>query len=70
MKQIQKLRESLFMFRETLKSLEQRKLIGDFEYPELIDFRSNGLINYQEQIKQLKLCKMTCLNRLRELNSQ
>lgn len=69
-KQIQKLRESLFMFRETLKSLEQRQLIREFEYPELIDFRSNGLINYQEQIKYIKSCKELCLQRLRGLNSQ
>ncbi len=35
--QIQRLRGSLFMFRETLNSLKLKKQIRDFEYPELIN---------------------------------
>ena len=57
------------MFRETLNSLKQKKQIKDFEYPELIEFNSNGYIDYQKQIRQINNCKRLCLERLRELNS-
>ncbi len=66
-KQIQKLRESLFMFRETEASLKSKSPINNFEYPELIEFSSNGYINYQEQMKQVKDCKKLCLEKLKKL---
>lgn len=67
MKQTQKLGESLYKFRETLKSLKQGQPINNFEYPELIEFWVDGSINYKEQIRQVEYCKKLCLQRLREL---
>ena len=64
MTQKQRLRDSLYKFRETLKSLKARAPINQFEFPEKFEFSSNGYINYRERIKEVDYCKRLCLQRL------
>ena len=51
---LNKIRESLTMFRATLNSLKYKESLDKFEYPQLIEVRLNGSIDYDEQIKLMK----------------